>query len=108
MKPPSNLAGISLDRQQPSLLAMEVREEELQELYLWVDSIPLSRPKKNIGRDFSDGGEHQPRNCLQNPPPPPPPPGTCTPASQTTTFLMASSPPTQCSWRRLSTTSFLA
>eukprot|EP01065_Artemidia_motanka_P000072 TRINITY_DN10020_c0_g1_i2.p1 TRINITY_DN10020_c0_g1~~TRINITY_DN10020_c0_g1_i2.p1 ORF type:complete len:203 (+),score=46.20 TRINITY_DN10020_c0_g1_i2:61-609(+) len=29
--------------------------EELQELYLWVDSLPLSRPKRNIARDFSDG-----------------------------------------------------
>ncbi|KAJ3010692.1 Sperm flagellar protein 1 [Thoreauomyces humboldtii] len=25
------------------------------ELYAWIDSIPLSRPKKNIQRDFSDG-----------------------------------------------------
>ena len=31
-------------------------EEELQELYEWVDEIPLSRPKKNIARDFSDAG----------------------------------------------------
>uniref|UniRef100_A0A8C4WNX9 Sperm flagellar protein 1 n=1 Tax=Gopherus evgoodei TaxID=1825980 RepID=A0A8C4WNX9_9SAUR len=30
-------------------------EESLQELYSWVDAIPLSRPKKNISRDFSDG-----------------------------------------------------
>ena len=30
-------------------------EEELQLLYTWVDDIPLSRPKKNIARDFSDG-----------------------------------------------------
>ncbi|EFC45780.1 hypothetical protein NAEGRDRAFT_3580, partial [Naegleria gruberi] len=30
-------------------------EEELQLLYSWVDEIPLSRPKKNIARDFSDG-----------------------------------------------------
>ena len=35
---------------------MDVREEELQDLYMWVDGIPLSRPKKNIARDFSDGG----------------------------------------------------
>jgi hypothetical protein len=26
----------------------------MQEVYNWVDSIPLSRPKKNIARDFSD------------------------------------------------------
>jgi hypothetical protein len=30
-------------------------EEELNPLYNWVDEIPLSRPKKNISRDFSDG-----------------------------------------------------
>lgn len=30
-------------------------EEELNDIYSWVDSVPLSRPKKNIARDFSDG-----------------------------------------------------
>eukprot|EP01147_Barroeca_monosierra_P005870 gene5870-9067_t len=30
-------------------------ETELQHLYAWIDEIPLSRPKKNIIRDFSDG-----------------------------------------------------
>lgn len=30
-------------------------EEELQSLYIWIDEIPLSRPKKSISRDFSDG-----------------------------------------------------
>lgn len=30
-------------------------EEELHDLYLWVDTIPITRPKKNIARDFSDG-----------------------------------------------------
>lgn len=34
---------------------MDVQESELQELYTWVDAIPLSRPKRNIARDFSDG-----------------------------------------------------
>ena len=29
-------------------------ENELNDLYNWVDEIPLSRPKKNIARDFSD------------------------------------------------------
>lgn len=28
----------------------------MQLVYNWVDEIPLSRPKKNITRDFSDGG----------------------------------------------------
>ncbi|CCW66613.1 unnamed protein product [Phytomonas sp. Hart1] len=30
-------------------------EEDLHELYLWVDGIPISRPKRNIARDFADG-----------------------------------------------------
>lgn len=29
--------------------------EDLQKIYAWVDEIPLSRPKKNITRDFADG-----------------------------------------------------
>lgn len=29
--------------------------EQLDEVYAWVDSYTLSRPKKNINRDFSDG-----------------------------------------------------
>jgi len=32
-------------------------EEEMQMIYNWVDEIPLSRPKRNIARDFSDGGK---------------------------------------------------
>mmetsp|Transcript_46714 Transcript_46714/g.108927 ORF Transcript_46714/g.108927 Transcript_46714/m.108927 type:complete len:247 (-) Transcript_46714:114-854(-) len=30
-------------------------DEELQKLYNWVDEIPLSKPKRNISRDFADG-----------------------------------------------------
>lgn len=30
-------------------------EEDLQSLYNWVDETPLSRPKRNIARDFADG-----------------------------------------------------
>ena len=30
-------------------------DDELQRLYAWVDEIPLSRPKRNIARDFADG-----------------------------------------------------
>ncbi|CAB1343335.1 unnamed protein product [Coregonus sp. 'balchen'] len=33
----------------------ELNEEILQDLYAWIDKIPLSRPKRNITRDFSDG-----------------------------------------------------
>ncbi|CAL8464583.1 g4118 [Coccomyxa elongata] len=34
---------------------MDVDEEEMYSIYLWVDEIPLSRPKRNIARDFADG-----------------------------------------------------
>ncbi|XP_074532606.1 sperm flagellar protein 1 [Halichoeres trimaculatus] len=33
----------------------ELTEEDLQDLYAWIDKIPLSRPKRHITRDFSDG-----------------------------------------------------
>lgn len=34
---------------------LQLNEEDLQVVYNWVDTIPLSRPKRNIARDFSDG-----------------------------------------------------
>lgn len=34
---------------------MELDENLLEDLYIWIDSLPLSRPKKRIERDFSDG-----------------------------------------------------
>ena len=34
--------------------APPLTEEELNEIYQWVDEIPLSRPKKIITRDFAD------------------------------------------------------
>jgi len=34
---------------------MEVTEQDLHSLYTWIDDIPLSRPKRNFTRDFSDG-----------------------------------------------------
>jgi hypothetical protein len=37
------------------MASYEHDDDELQSLYLWVDDIPLSRPKRNITRDFSDG-----------------------------------------------------
>lgn len=33
----------------------ELTEAQLEELYQWVDTVPLSRRKKNLSRDFSDG-----------------------------------------------------
>jgi hypothetical protein len=39
--------------------APKLSEEEMQMIYNWVDEIPLSRPKRNIARDFSDGGKSE-------------------------------------------------
>ncbi|XP_060689202.1 sperm flagellar protein 1-like [Hemiscyllium ocellatum] len=36
-------------------MAAGMDEESLQDLYAWVDTIHLSRAKRNISRDFSDG-----------------------------------------------------
>ena len=33
----------------------ELSETELNEIFNWIDGIPLTRVKKNIARDFSDG-----------------------------------------------------
>jgi hypothetical protein len=33
----------------------ECREEELPALYAWLDSVPLSRPRRSVARDFADG-----------------------------------------------------
>ncbi|PAA60759.1 hypothetical protein BOX15_Mlig008675g3 [Macrostomum lignano] len=33
----------------------EIDDDVLQDLYGWIDQIPLSRPKRSIARDFSDG-----------------------------------------------------
>lgn len=33
----------------------ELDEHVLEELYTWIDEIPLSRPKRELKRDFSDG-----------------------------------------------------
>lgn len=41
----------------PNQLITTLDEEGLQELYTWIDEINLSRPKRNIWRDFSDGGK---------------------------------------------------
>ena len=36
---------------------MELDDQILQDLYAWIDQIPLSRPKRRIEKDFADGGE---------------------------------------------------
>ena len=41
----------------PNQFITSLDEDALQELYTWIDEISLSRPKRNIWRDFSDGGE---------------------------------------------------
>jgi hypothetical protein len=33
----------------------DISDEQLRALYAWIDAIPLSRPKRNVWRDFSDG-----------------------------------------------------
>lgn len=30
---------------------------EMAMVYKWLDEIPLTRPKKNVSRDFADGGK---------------------------------------------------
>lgn len=37
-------------------------DDQLQAVYTWLDSVPLSRPKRNCTRDFSDGGERRSTN----------------------------------------------
>ena len=39
----------------PKVKSKIQNEDELNNIYNWIDEIPLSRPKKNIARDFSDG-----------------------------------------------------
>jgi hypothetical protein len=39
--------------------------DALNELYQWIDAVPLSRPKKNIARDFSDGGIYILTKCMR-------------------------------------------
>ncbi len=34
-----------------------INDDDLEDLYNWVDEVPLSRQKKSISRDFADGGE---------------------------------------------------
>ena len=34
-----------------------MEDDDVAKLYAWIDDIPLSRPKKSLPRDFSDGGE---------------------------------------------------
>ena len=49
-----NAGGNTMQQQQqPDIIPLS--EEDLHDLYLWVDGIPISRPKRNIARDFSDG-----------------------------------------------------
>ena len=38
-----------------AMMLPDVTEDELIELYSWLDTIPFSRAKKSIARDFADG-----------------------------------------------------
>ena len=42
------------------MLERALGEEELEGVYNWVDEVPLSRPKRNMARDFSDAGNPLP------------------------------------------------
>ncbi|OEH80152.1 hypothetical protein cyc_09201 [Cyclospora cayetanensis] len=41
-------------------LQLSPEELEICTLYKWLDSLPLSRPKRNLHRDFADGGAFRP------------------------------------------------
>lgn len=53
----SGLGLWSLTPSALSTMSRELSDGELRDLYSWVDKIPLSRPKRHITRDFSDGGK---------------------------------------------------
>lgn len=36
-------------------MSQPLTDEQYRSIYAWIDAIPLSRPKRNIARDFSDG-----------------------------------------------------
>lgn len=36
-------------------MSTELTDEQYRAIYAWIDAIPLSRPKRNMARDFSDG-----------------------------------------------------
>jgi hypothetical protein len=36
-------------------MSQELTDEQLRSIYAWIDAVPLSKPKRNIARDFSDG-----------------------------------------------------
>jgi hypothetical protein len=38
-----------------SVVMADLDPTALSQLYRWIDTIPLDRPKRNIARDFSDG-----------------------------------------------------
>jgi hypothetical protein len=34
---------------------LELNDQDIQKLYLWIDAVKFTRPKRNLTRDFSDG-----------------------------------------------------
>ena len=40
----------------PAVVCQELSTAELHSVYRWIDSLPLTKAKKNIARDFSDAG----------------------------------------------------
>lgn len=58
------ILALSLVRGSPVTMNMNANSEigdHLDEIYDWIDQIKFSRPKKNIARDFSDGGNEKGR-----------------------------------------------
>jgi len=39
-------------------MSKKLSNNQIKDLYYWIDDVPLSRPKKNFSRDFSDGGKN--------------------------------------------------
>jgi hypothetical protein len=52
MEEPNEIAEQNSNKEEEN--PNQTEENELMYIYEWVDSIPLSRPKKNISRDFCD------------------------------------------------------
>jgi len=58
---PSKMETITARREMNGMTKVDMEEYfddvEVESLYSWIDRIPLSRPKKNIAKDFADAGK---------------------------------------------------
>jgi len=39
-------------------MSKKLSNNQLRDIFNWIDDVPLSRPKRNFSRDFSDGGKN--------------------------------------------------